>query len=182
MQYLILLAFILSFSALNKCYFYCKQQMFSSRAAMLFCFNKPLLLLLDMARICMPPWWAGAHGHTHCQDGLVLMDICTAMMGLCSQTCMLPWWVHAHGYAPVHDGLVLMDMLVAMMGWHWMGCRVGQVVSLLGGPGPWHYGSHSELLMTAIRDVSWVNGPYLTTGLFSGRSGFLPLLKTMKKY
>ena len=35
---------------------------------------------------------------------------------------------------------------------HWTGCQVGQVVSLLGQ----HYDSHSELLTTAIRHVSWV--------------------------
>ena len=56
---------------------------------------------------------------------------------------------------------------------HWMGRQVGQVVSLLG---PWHYGSHSELLTTVIRQVSWVNGPYLTTGVFSRHSGSLPQL------
>ena len=43
--------------------------------------------------------------------------------------------------------------------------------------GPWNYGSHSELLTTAIRHVGWVNCPYLTMGVFSGYSGFLPPLK-----
>ena len=41
------------------------------------------------------------------------------------------------------------------------------------------YGSHSELLLTAIRHVSWVNGPYLTTGVFFGHCGSVPVT-TMK--
>ena len=41
--------------------------------------------------------------------------------------------------------------------------------------GPGHYGSQSQLLTTAIRHVSWVNGPYLTMGFSPGTlSGFLP--------
>ena len=61
---------------------------------------------------------------------------------------------------------------------HRTGCQVGQVVSLL--HGLWHYGSHSELLTTAIRHVTWVNGPYLITGVFFGHSSLLPQLNIMK--
>ena len=61
---------------------------------------------------------------------------------------------------------------------HWTGCQVGQVVALLG------LGSmvaNSDLLPTAIRHVSWVNGSYLITGVFSGQSGFLPPIKNREE-
>ena len=38
-------------------------------------------------------------------------------------------------------------------------------------------GSHFELLTTAIRYVSWVTCPYLTTGVFFLQSGLFPQLK-----
>ena len=61
---------------------------------------------------------------------------------------------------------------------HWTGCQVSQVVNLLG------LGSMvaiCELLITAIRHVSWVNMVPLDNGGFSGYSGFLPQLNKMRR-
>ena len=50
------------------------------------------------------------------------------------------------------------------------------IASGVGPTGPWHCGSHAELLTTGITRISLVNGPSLTIAVFFGHFAFLPQL------